>query len=117
HAHYLSALCSGRLRPLDLQLAAAHLRPVEAGDRRIGVLGGAHPDEAETARLPGLAVRDDRGRLDTTRLREDLAQPLARGGEGETADEELVRHDRAPCSRACGRARDGAGLTHRGAVW
>src|SRR6266705_2099513 len=59
----------------------------------VGLLGRRHLDEAESARAPGLAIHDDRRRLDDTSLGEHLAQPRIRRRKSQTSDEELLCHD------------------------
>src|SRR3989441_2675190 len=87
------------LGDLDLQRAPVEFLAVELLDGRIGLLGRRHLHEAESARAPGVTVHDDRGRLDGADLGEDLAQPLVRRREGQTADEELLCHG-APLNRS-----------------
>src|SRR5712691_10604976 len=83
------------LGKLDLQRPAIHLMTVELLDRRLGLFGRRHLDEAEPARAIGALLHHDRRRLNPARLREHLAKTLARRRKGKTPDEQFVRH-RAP---------------------
>src|SRR5262245_54077249 len=76
----------------DRELTTAELVPVQLLDGTLGLLGRAHLDEPEAARLAGRAVGDDRGRLTGADAREELAQLLAGGGEGQVPHEELLAH-------------------------
>src|SRR5258708_7778147 len=77
---------------VDAQAAAVHLGAVELLLGALGVVVVRHGDEAEAARLPGVAVDDDRDRLAGARLGEELAQLVLGHRVGEVADEELLGH-------------------------
>src|SRR5436309_368776 len=51
------------VRDLDLDRATVEALAVEHADGFLGVLVGGHLDEPEPPRLPGVPIRDDRGRL------------------------------------------------------
>src|SRR5437867_2628485 len=83
------------LGQLHLELAAIDLTTVEALHRLFGFFRRGHLDEPEATRAPSVPIGDDHGRFDATRLGEQLAEPIARRGERETADEEFLRHEGA----------------------
>src|SRR5262245_59919748 len=68
-----------RVRDLDRDATPVELAAVELGDRVLRLLVGVHLDEAETARLPGDPVGDDRRRQHVAALGEELAKPLTGG--------------------------------------
>src|SRR5262245_19559078 len=76
----------------DGELAAVELVAVQLLDGAVGLLGRAHLDEPEAARLAGRAIGDDRGGLAGADAREQLGQLLAGGGEGQVPHEELLAH-------------------------
>src|SRR5262245_43169975 len=82
-----------RLGELHTQPPPIQLLAVELFDRRLGLFGRRHLDEAEATRAPGLPVHYDRRRLDCTGLGEDVAEPLVRRRKGQASDEELLCHD------------------------
>src|SRR5689334_9140807 len=51
-----AAAARALLRLVHLERAPVELLAVPRGDRRLGLLGGAHLHEAKAARLPGVAV-------------------------------------------------------------
>src|SRR5205085_5646362 len=66
-----------RARLVDGQGAATQSLSVELCDSGLAFFLCGHLDEAEAASTPGVAVFDDRRRLDRAGLREQLAQGFA----------------------------------------
>src|SRR5262245_10821942 len=81
------------LGELHTQPPPIQLLAVELFDRRLGLFGRRHLDEAETARAPGLPVHYDCRRLNCTGLGEDVAEPLVRRRKRQASDGELLCHD------------------------
>jgi hypothetical protein len=77
---------------VDGQRATAELLAVELLDGRGGPLGCHHLDEAEAARAARVAVFDHRCVFDLARLREQLAQFVARRAEVKVPDVKSRAH-------------------------
>ena len=84
-----AAALGHRPRFVHGQSATVQLLPVPHVDRLLAIGCGAHLDEAEAARLAGLAIGDDAGRGDRARLPEGSLKIIAGDVVGQIADEVL----------------------------
>ncbi len=112
-----AAAVGARARFVDRDVAPVELRAVELLDGRRRALGRSHLDKAEAARAARVAILDDRGRRDLARLREQLAQFLARRAEIEVSDVKSHAHlFTFLCwkGKKRGRAASGAGCVEMG---
>src|SRR5579875_509621 len=84
------ALARPRLAHVDL--AAGEVPAVQRRDRLVRLARRAHLDEAEAARAPRVAVRDDGGGFARPVLREERLEVRASGVERQVSDEDLLAH-------------------------
>jgi hypothetical protein len=70
---------------VDLDVPPFELGIVELPDRIGGFFRSRHLDKAEASRLSGEFIRDDRGALHLTRLREELVEIVIRNRKGQIA--------------------------------
>src|SRR3972149_8153233 len=87
-----SAVVLALLGLVHLECAAFELLAVELLDGLLSLAVRTHLNEAEAARLPGLAIGDDRDRLAGPSLREQILEVLVVDGEAEIADVQFSSH-------------------------
>src|SRR5688572_26121671 len=85
------------LGDVHIQSPTVELAPVEVGDRLLSLFSRRHFDEAETARPASELVGHDVGREHGAGLREELAEPVPRGGKRNAAHEQFLRHSGVSC--------------------
>src|SRR5947209_9052257 len=81
-----------RLGDVDGQVPAVEVVAVELSDGSLALFLRGHLDEAEATRAAGVAILNDRGRLDRAGLREMLTEIFARSLEREVADVKFHGH-------------------------
>ena len=84
---------TGRLRDLDLDLAAVELRAIQAPHGLTGLLRGRHLDEPEASRPTRVAIGHHAGGIDPADCGKRLTKTLTGRGKRESSDKKLDGHD------------------------